>query len=144
MPIAISPHYNREDFPNGISPDQQIEVFVDQITGWQLGIAREMIRQNILHRHFAVLQIVTSYFETIAKYVEGYDQEGSSEEYFKKGILMVFPRWGCFQMTSRSCSSRISTPGSAAAYIMAAKLREHFLLIFQALLVITLTVAWSL
>ena len=91
MPFAISPHHNLDDFPNGLTLDQKIEVFIDRVEGWMLGPAKEMVTKGLGYRGFALLSIVTSYFEMIAKYTEGFAQKGKSAHYFEKGLQMVFP-----------------------------------------------------
>jgi hypothetical protein len=89
--IAISPRHTTDDFRNGWTLDSKIEVFVARVEGWQLGVAREVIDKGISHRGFALLLIITSYFEMIAKYQDGFMGEGKSGYYFKKGILNVYP-----------------------------------------------------
>src|SRR5437867_2783711 len=90
MPLAISPHHFQEDFPNGLSLDQKIEVFVERVRGWQLQPALEMA-DKIGHSGFAVLHIVMSYFEAIAKFRDGYCSMYESSDYFKKGFIWCFP-----------------------------------------------------
>ena len=46
---------------------------------------------NTVDWDFATLKVVTSYFEMIAKYRDGFNQPGQSGEYFKKGLTQVFP-----------------------------------------------------
>jgi hypothetical protein len=87
----ISPHYQQTDFPSGLSLDQKIEVFADRVRGWQLNIAQKC-RETSQHSGYGVLHIITSYFEMIAKYEDGFAAKGNSEDYFKKGVLLVFPR----------------------------------------------------
>lgn len=91
MPFAISPKHNQEDFPDGLELDDKIEVFIARVEGWQLGPALEMIKIGIGYRAFALLAMVTSYFEMIAKYSEGFVGERKSGTYFKKGLQQVFP-----------------------------------------------------
>ena len=40
---------------------------------------------------FAVLNILLSYFEMVAKYKNGFCGKGESSKYFEKGFKMVFP-----------------------------------------------------
>jgi hypothetical protein len=89
MAIAISPNFRDTDFPSGMSLDQKIDVFTDRVTGWQLDIAKQCA-DNIPHSGFAVLHIVFSYFEMIAKFQDGFTGYGRSEEYFNKGFNNVF------------------------------------------------------
>jgi len=90
MAFAISPHFLDIDFPSSMSLDQKIEVFADSVKGWQLDIAQQCA-DSIPHSGFAVLSIVWSYFEMIAKFQDGYTNDGKSEEYFSKGFDNVFP-----------------------------------------------------
>ena len=92
MAFAISPHFQDIDFPSGMSLDQKIEVFPDRVKGWQVDIAQQCA-DNIPHSGFAVLDIVFSYFEMIAKFQDGFtkDKGRESEEYFSKGFDNVFP-----------------------------------------------------
>lgn len=91
MPFAISPVHNLEDFPDGLDLSAKIEVFIARVEGWLLGPAIEMIKVGIGYRAFALLAVVTSYFEMIAKYSDGFLGERSSGLYFKKGLKLVFP-----------------------------------------------------
>lgn len=93
MAHAISPHFKNTDFPSGMSLDQKIEVFADRVKGWKLDIAQQCV-DNIPHSGFAVLDIVCSYFEMIAKYQDGFTNDGkigTSDKYFRKGFENVFP-----------------------------------------------------
>ena len=88
----ISPHFQNIDFPSGMSLDQKIEVFADRVKGWQLDIAQQCA-DNIPHSGFAVLHIVCSYFEMIAKFQDAYTKNNKSETYFRKGFYSVFPNF---------------------------------------------------
>jgi hypothetical protein len=89
MPIAISPRYFQEDFPAGLSLDQKIEVFGDRVQGWQLDPAQELANK-VSHSGFAVLHVVMSYFESVAKFRDGFCSRGESSAYFKRGFEWVF------------------------------------------------------
>ena len=91
MSFAISPIHNLEDFPEGLTLDNKIEVFIARVEGWLLGPAREMIAMGVGYRGFALLSMVTSYFEMIAKYADGFTEERKSGHYFKRGLQLVFP-----------------------------------------------------
>lgn len=77
----------------------KIELFIDRVENWHLGVAREMIRSDLPNRDFAILMLIMNYFEMIAKYRDGYVQqdkgrrkgEGRSAHYFKEGLKDVFP-----------------------------------------------------
>jgi hypothetical protein len=87
----ISPKHKYEDFKHGWTLNDKIEVFIARVEGWQLGVAKEMIDKGISNRAFALLHIIMSYFETIAKYRDGFVGIGRSKIYFKKGVGEVFP-----------------------------------------------------
>jgi hypothetical protein len=89
--FAISPIHKTSDFPNGWTLDDKINVIVARIEGWQIGIAKEIIRHGIPHSDFALLHIVFSYFEMIGKYLYGYIDKYESKNYFKKGVKVTFP-----------------------------------------------------
>ena len=91
MSFAISPRHTQEDFPGGPTLDDKIEIFIARVEGWLLRPAIELIKKGIGYRAFALLAIVTSYFEMIAKYSEGHVGERQSGLYFRKGLQMVFP-----------------------------------------------------
>lgn len=90
MAYAISPNYVDIDFPLNMSLDQEIEVFSDRVNGWQLDIA-QLCADSSPHSGFAVLHILVSYFEMIAKYQDGFNKDGLSQQYFSKGFENVFP-----------------------------------------------------
>jgi len=91
MTFAISPRHNLDEFPNGLTLDNKITIFIDRVEGWMLGPAKQIIESGLGHRGFVLLAIVTSYFEMIAKYQDGFAKDGSSGWYFKKGLQFVFP-----------------------------------------------------
>jgi len=90
MPFSISPRHNLEDYPSGLTLDDKIEVFTARVEGWLIGPAIEMISKQLSHRAFALLSIVTSYFEMIGRYTEGYLGRDKSGYYFKHGLKLVF------------------------------------------------------
>jgi hypothetical protein len=98
----ISPKFQEVDFHWPLCLDDKITLFEDQIRGWKLEIAEHMIngksgndekdiQQPILHSGYAVLDVLLSYFEMIAKYCDGYTKHGKSSWYFKRGVHLVFP-----------------------------------------------------
>jgi hypothetical protein len=83
-----------------LTVEQKIDIFYQQLWGWQLHVADliangedalegEAKVQSIPHSGFAVLQICLSYFETIAKYRAL--SIGSHGAQFKAGAQDVFP-----------------------------------------------------
>jgi hypothetical protein len=91
MPFAISPVHISSDFDYPLSLNNKIEVFIARVNGWQIGPALDFRDNNIPHRGFAQLLIVSSYFEMIGKYRGGFTGENSSYKYFKEGLLYTFP-----------------------------------------------------
>jgi len=85
----ITPYHQKRDFKWPITIDDKIIIFSERTLGWQLYIARDCLTR-IENSEFAVLAVVMSYFEMIAKYRDGYSQNEKSRQYFKKGILHVF------------------------------------------------------
>jgi hypothetical protein len=86
-PLAISPHFTTAHFTGPLNTDQKIQLFADRVRGWQLDIAQSLDAHP--HSGFAVLSIVASYFEMIAKYEDGYLDRHRSEEYFNRGVRSV-------------------------------------------------------
>lgn len=91
MSIALGPIHTLEYVQNGWTIGKKIEMFIARVEGWQLGVAREMVEKNVPHRGFALLLIVTSYFEMLAKYRESFVGDRNSEEHFEKGVRFTFP-----------------------------------------------------
>lgn len=97
----ITPKHMRSHFTLPLSIEQKIAVFYEQTDGWQLGIADRIIN-GVRDKNdeaiepsqsaYAVLNIVFSFFEKIAKYQDGYiGKESKSRYYFKKGVTSIFP-----------------------------------------------------
>lgn len=99
--MYISPNHKEEEFSSPLTLEDKIEIFRDRVDGWQLGIADQCINGKIANTDqsilpirdsgFAVLHIVMSYFEMIAKYEDGFTDKGKSCHYFKMGLASVFP-----------------------------------------------------
>lgn len=92
----ITPNYQHTDFSYPLSTEDKITIFWDRTLGWQLELANRIINgqadaEPIPHSGYAVLQIVLSYFEMIAKFQDGYTERGRSGQYFKQGVYNVFP-----------------------------------------------------
>jgi hypothetical protein len=85
----LSPKYKDTDFAQPLTLDNKVAIFLDRTDGWQLSIAEKA--RDIQHSGFAVLHIILSYFEAVAKYHDGFVQHGQSEYYFKQGVQLVFP-----------------------------------------------------
>ena len=87
MPVAISPHFTTEHFEESLSVEDRVMLFADRVRGWQLDIADWL--QSHPHAGFAILAIVSSYFEMIAKYEAGHTSDTASRQYFKRGVKSV-------------------------------------------------------
>jgi hypothetical protein len=87
---AISPYHYNTDFPNGLSFDQKVDVYVARVQGWQLEPAQRLIDIDG-HSGFAVLHILASYFESFAQFHKGASSKNKSREFFKFGFNDVFP-----------------------------------------------------
>jgi hypothetical protein len=87
MTMAISPHFTNQHFAEPLSLEDKVAIFADRVRGWQLDIAQFLD----LHPHsgFAVLAIVSNYFEMIAKYQDGNTSRHLSEAYFGRGLRSV-------------------------------------------------------
>ena len=62
--------------------------------GWMLRHAHALLDGKYVYRKdagFAVLTLVTSYFEPIESYYSGTSSQGHSKAFFKRGFLRVFP-----------------------------------------------------
>src|SRR3990172_3419831 len=101
--ITLSPHHSMNEFPDELTIDQKIEVFIDRIESWQLSIAKRLIDANIPHREVALLYIVMSYFEMIGKYVEDIDNPTDA---FNAGVKTVFPEIDEWDKGSTKVSDR--------------------------------------
>lgn len=92
--FAISYKSKRRDFPNKWRDfdfeKHKLRLFQEQIEGWVIKVAKEIKDKKIGHADFAVLAILLSYFENIAKFKVGFNKKGRSDFYFRKGLKMVF------------------------------------------------------
>lgn len=97
----ITPFSKDTAFKSPWTIDDKIRIFEESTRGWQLDIAEICINGGKDHAGnnipiikdsgFAVLHILLSYFEMIAKYEDGFTRIGKSEFYFKEGVKSVFP-----------------------------------------------------
>ena len=85
--FEISPHFTRDQFTAPLSLEDRVLIFADRVRGWQLDVAERLGADP--HAGFAVLAIVGSYFELIAKYSEGYVRADASKHHFKLGARLV-------------------------------------------------------
>jgi hypothetical protein len=100
----VTPKRRFKDLPKEITLNDKIDIFYERVDGWKFDIADQLINGRVIkdergnitvegnpHAAYAVLDILLSYFEMIAKYNDGYLETSESEAYFKKGVRMVFP-----------------------------------------------------
>ncbi len=116
--IWLSPSYQDTDFLFPHSLDTKITLFEDRAIGWKLDIADQLINGSpdnspIRHSGFAVLDIVFSYFEMVAKYEDGFTGR-NSEKYFKKGVYLVFPE---FKNIPPPAQTPLSPVGNVASLV---------------------------
>ena len=94
--FAVSYKTKRGDFPKKWKDlnfeNHKLRLFQEQIEGWVIKVAKEIKDKEIGHADFAVLAILLSYFENIAKFKVGFNKVGMSGDYFRKGLKMVFPK----------------------------------------------------
>jgi len=94
--MAVSSKSRRSDFPKGNwnswPVEEQVRLFQEQVQGWMIDVAKDIKQKQIPHADFAILAIVLSYFENIAKFVYGYDDKHESKNHFIKGIKLVYPK----------------------------------------------------
>ena len=96
----VTPGHNVRDFRLPLSLEQKIDIFFARTDGWQLEIADRIIngvtdKNGIFlgpsESSYAVLSVAFSFFETIAKYEDGYIEIHEAERYFKQGVRSLFP-----------------------------------------------------
>jgi len=98
MDLQLSPHYYEGNFKWPLSLDDKLTIFEDQIRGWSLDIADQMVNGitgpdgefvfiPIPQSHFAALSIVLSYFEMIGIFKLGIN---GSKKAFKAGVGDIF------------------------------------------------------
>ena len=90
--ISISPQYAADVPLSTIS--EKISVFEDQMRGWVLNHAHALASEQYTFREdagFAILMLVSSYFEAIEAFHQGRpSRQGESSAFFKAGFLRVF------------------------------------------------------
>lgn len=104
----ISRKHSDSDFPNPLTFEEKVEVFYEQVLGWQLHIADLVANggttfgepsnpqagsavKPIRHSGFAVLHICLSYFELIGSVVLPKSSKPTSTLKFKAGVQAVLP-----------------------------------------------------
>ena len=90
--ISISPQYTVDTPLKTI--DEKINVFEDQMRGWVLNHAHALASDQYSfkdHAGFAILMLVSSYFEAIEAFHYGRpSKQGESGAFFRAGFLKVF------------------------------------------------------
>ena len=86
----VTPKRRFKDIPKPITLDDKINVFCERINGWKIDIANGLSSKGDPNTYYAILDIILSYFEMIAKYYEGYTDTRYSKGFFKKGLRLVF------------------------------------------------------
>lgn len=97
----ITPCSQDTDFCRPLKFEDKVRIFKERTLGWQIDIAEACINGRtgcdgaplgpIKHSGYAVLQIVLSYFEMIAKLKDGFVRPSQSQSYFRAGVRDVFP-----------------------------------------------------
>lgn len=97
--FAVSYKSKRMDFPKKWKDlnfeNHKLRLFQEQIEGWVIKVAKEIKDKKIGDADFAVLAILLSYFENIAKFKAGFTKQGADSKsgyYFRKGLRLVFPK----------------------------------------------------
>ena len=88
-PFKISPHFTSDKLPVGCGAEPKIDVFEDWMTGWVLRHAHALCAANYNFRQdagFAILTLVTAYFEPIESYHTGKSSHGKSKLFFSQRI----------------------------------------------------------
>lgn len=83
-----SPHYYAHHF-DAPTVEAKVAIFADRVHGWQFGVAEHAMKSDP-KAGFAVISILFSYFEMIAKYMDGYTDRGASAAYFKRGLRSAY------------------------------------------------------
>src|SRR4030095_5839249 len=84
----VSPRYTSDKRASRAIEDR-IDVYEDRVEGWLLGPTRALL--HVPHSQMAVLNLCLGYFEGWAQYSSGADSTGRSSEFFRRGLIAVFP-----------------------------------------------------
>lgn len=87
--VFVAPGIRIEHLSNPWTLDEKIEILEARVRGYQLDVAESLIPNEVAG--FAILYILTSYFEMIAKLESGHTGQGQAGANFKKGFESVFP-----------------------------------------------------
>jgi hypothetical protein len=93
MDYNVSPKFKNNKLQNASISDK-IDVFEDQMTGWLFAHhARALCSDKYTGQDqagFAVVSLLSPYFEATESYHVGLESKGRSKEFFRKGFLRVF------------------------------------------------------
>lgn len=119
-PRFLNTHF--PDFPGGLTFEQKLEIFADREHGWRFEVASEMVKRDP-RAGFAALATVTSYFEMIAKYQDGYCQTDRVEEYFRRGWSDVFSEYSIVSQAQALSNDEVQSHLDATARWLYKELR---------------------
>lgn len=89
MPHMVTAHHTNETLPQPWTIESKIALHVTRVRDWQLDPAEKCLA--VPNAAFAVLAIVTSYFESVGRILSGDLSQQSAEDNFGTGIRHVFP-----------------------------------------------------
>jgi hypothetical protein len=93
MQLQISPQFHDSKLQPGCTLEDKIDVFEDRMNNWHLQHAYALLDEKYTRRKdagFAVLTLVTGYFEPIESYHSGKPSDRHSKAFFRRGFLRVF------------------------------------------------------
>jgi hypothetical protein len=99
----VSYKTTRDNLPKHFSDwdidKHKIPLFIDQFEGWQLNIVKYLLFGDedkkippCAHSAFSALSILVSYFENIARYIEGDMTDENVGKFFRKGCHYVYSK----------------------------------------------------
>lgn len=106
--------------------DRMIDVFEDRTSGWFLNYAKQLNESDDNHCDFAVLKLTFSYFEMIEQYLSGKESHMASPEFFKKGILKVFPHLSRLPNASQTRALEILYENARCGFYHSGMTKGHF------------------
>ena len=92
--MKISPTFDTSKLDNKsleANFDEFVDVYADRIMGWLLCSAQELNKPE--HAGFAALQLALAFFEGFAMFFYGEDSSRRSQDFFRRGMRLVFPLW---------------------------------------------------
>ncbi len=86
--LKISPRFDSTKLTDA-QFDDRVDVYEDRVRGWLINCGHILNEHE--HAGFGVLQVGLAYFEGFAVFWRGEDSDRKSEEFFKDGLVRVFP-----------------------------------------------------